>query len=418
MWLAASVGWAQYLEAVIPVGDTPDDIVWNATSNKVYTPNYGDGTVSVIDGATNQIRATIRVADYASAVCWNSVANKVYCASIDPDWLSVIDGVGDTLIRKVRMRGAPTRMVFNPAMNKLYVVCIDDHMVRVYDGSADTLVGEVWFGEITDVYTVLWHPASNRLFCATYCGGESDTVFVIDCSMDVIDERRPVGRQPYAMCRNPVNNFIYLATQRAVYVLSSAGDTVVTQIPGYANDLCAVPFPNKVYALASPGLRVIDCYTHTVIDSVTIAGGVFICDTLRAKVYSACEPAPVIDARADTVLDTLPMGRSPECICWNSTNSRVYINDNMDDVVYVIRDTSTGISEPARSTLARRPLRSTISRGSIKIRDGFRGVVYDAAGSCVLKSVAGAARRASLNPGAYFVRYDDADEVEKFVVVK
>jgi len=280
------------------------------------------------------------------------------------------------------------------------------------------LVSEVWFGDLNTPYTVLWHPVSNRVFCATYCGAELDTVFVVDCVTDEIVERRPVGCQPRAMCWNPVNKLVYAAERYAIYVLSLTGDSVVAQVAGYAGDVCAVPFPNKLYSASGPGLRVIDCYTHTILDSMALSAGVFVCDTVKAKVYATGNPVPVIDARTDSLVMTIPMGRSSECICWNSTSSRVYINDNMDDVVYVIRDTSTGISEQAGVPVARKPAVSTLHRGSLEIRASSGVALYDAAGRLVFKVASGAARRASLKPGAYFVRYDDADEVEKVVVVR
>jgi YVTN family beta-propeller protein len=353
--LAAAAGRAQFLETEIPVGDTPTDVLWNPASNKVYTANSQGGTVTVIDGATNQILATVPVADDPTFLCYNSVANKVYCTSGDPDWLYVIDGVGDTLIRKVRMRGAPTRMVFNALMNKLYVLCYDDQMVRVYDGSVDTLVAEVWVGS-TPGGALLWHPVSERVFCPVVWYSDIDTVVVVDCATDEIVARRPVGRLPYAICWNPVNDLVYVATRYAIYALSPTGDSVVVQVPGYAIDVCAVPFSNKLYATRGPGLSVIDCYTHTVVDSLAMSAGIWICDTVRAKAYATGNPAPVVDARADTLVTTIPMGRSSDALCWNRTNSRVYIADAMDDAVYVIRDTATGVAEPAVAAINLSPL--------------------------------------------------------------
>jgi len=345
--LLVRAGRGQFLESVIPVGDTPSDVLWNPVNNKVYTANSQGGTVTVIDGATNQVLATVPVADDPTFLCHNSVNNKIYCTSPESNWLSVIDGIGDSLIRKVRVRGGPTRMVFNATMDKLYIVCIDDRMVRVYDGLADTLVAEVWFGDLNVPYTALWHPASNRVFCTTDSDAEIDTVFVIDCASDEIAERRPTGSGPYALCWSPANNLVYVGTGCGIMVLAADGHSVLDTVPAYAGDMCFAPYPNKIYSVTSGMTYVINCDSQTLSESLPYGSYCVVCDTTRGRVYGAGRYATrVFDARADTWITTISTGQSPQHIRWNSTNSRVYIADAMDDAVYVIRDTTTGVAEP------------------------------------------------------------------------
>lgn len=416
--LVAGVGRGQFLETVVPVGDTPLDVLWNPASNKVYTANSQSGSVTVIDGASNQVLANVAVADYPAFLCWNSVNNKVYATCGDPDWLYVIDGVGDTVINKVRMRGYPCLMAYNSMFNKLYVLCADDDMVRVYDGAADTLMSEVWFGDLNMPYALLWHPISNKVFCSTRCDAESDTVFVVDCMTDTITERRPIGDQPSVTCWNPVNNLVYVAARYATYVLSPTGDSVVAQISGYAFAVCAVPFPNKLYSASGPGLRVIDCYTHTIVDSMVLSAGIFVCDTVKAKVYATGNPAPVIDARADSLLTTIPMGRSSDAICWNSTNSRVYIADAMDDAVYVIRDTSVGIGESGLSPARPRRATASIISGTLNWAGDKPASLMDLTGRVVAVLRPGTNDVSRLSPGVYVTSEECSMEHSKVVKLR
>ena len=331
------------METVIPVGSTPLDVAWNPASNKVYTANSQGGSVTVIDGATNQVLATVPVADDPTFLCYNSVDNKVYCTTGDPDWLYVMDGVGDTVIKRVRMRGYPTLMTYNATMNKLYVLCYDDQMVRVYDGAADSLVSEVPLG--SNPGTLLWHPVTNRVFCSLY---GTDSVFTIDCTADQVTERLAVGRHPYPMCWNPMNGFVYVDSDGGIRVLTANGDSVVDVIAADALCMCFVPYPDKLYAIANR-TEVIDCATQVVTDSLAYEGNAVVCDTIRGKVYSAATypgQCYVFDAKTDTLLTAISLGTSPQAICWNRTNSRVYIADAMDGAVYVIRDTTTGVAEP------------------------------------------------------------------------
>ena len=68
--LFLATGRSQYLEAVVPVGAVPTDVLWNPTSNKVYTANNQSGSVTVISGTSNQVLATVAVADYPVSLCW------------------------------------------------------------------------------------------------------------------------------------------------------------------------------------------------------------------------------------------------------------------------------------------------------------------------------------------------------------
>lgn len=348
--LFPAIGQAQYLEQTIRLSGQPLSALWNPTGNKAYVGTWA-GLVTVIDGATNEVIANVAVGDYPLGLCWNSVNNKVYATYPNADMLYVIDAVGDTLIKRVTMSGYPRWMTFNPKMNRVYVDCRTDHAIRVYDGAADTLAAEMRFGGQIIPYKSLWHPAFNRLFCATYGSyPDADTVYVIDCSADTITERWPTGAHPSAMCRNPADNLVYVAAQDTVYAFSPSGDSVKARIPvrGEAHDVCAVPYPNKLYVSSDygPQLFVIDCSTHTVKDSLTMGTAFLVCDTVKAKVYATGWPGHVLDARADTVIKTIPKdGSTIDHICWNSVNNRIYWSNFNDTAVYVIRDTSTAIAE-------------------------------------------------------------------------
>jgi len=395
----------------------PEDVLWNPASNKVYTANHADGTVTIIDGATNLVRATVAVADDPNRLCWNSVGNKVYCISHDPDWLSVIDGAGDTLLRRVRMRGCAMRTVYNELMNKLYVVCFDDCMVRVYDGGNEALVAEVSFGDLNSPYTLLWHPGSNRVFCTTSCGPQTDTVFVVDCVSDEIVERRPAGSYPYAMCRAPTNGLVYVGTRNGILVLSADGGAVLDTIPAYAADMCFVPCPNKIYAVTHWTV-VIDCDRNVVIESLPFRGNEVLCDTVHRKVYSASVNVSrlyIYDGQADSLLTTiqLPFSSDPS-LAWNSTNSRVYIPG--EGVVYVIRDTSTAVAEPVADAGRSTRRLATICRGRLWLEGDGPASLLNPTGRQVMRLEPGDNDLRGLRAGVYFVVYKGSYYATKVIL--
>jgi DNA-binding beta-propeller fold protein YncE len=412
--LVAEVGQAQFLECTVPVGPGPLNVLWNPMSNKVYVSHPEAGLISIIDGASNVVIGTVLIPTGGYELCWNSVENKVYCTPSDPDWLVVIDGVGDTLLRKVRMRGIPAQMAYNATMNKLYVARMEDHMVSVYDGRADTLVAEVWLGAGNTPFTLMWHPVSNRLLCATW--GNADSVLVINCNVDVVVERLDVGNNPYAMCRNRANDLQYVCADGGIRVLTAAGDSILDIIAADAGDMCFAPYPNKIYAVTTNQTYVIDCEQQAVTDSLPYVGYATVCDTVHGKVYNAARPNVfVLDARGDSLLTTIPVGSSPEAICWNRTNSRVYIADYSGQL-YVIRDTSVALAEPAPGATMRGSQAATIARGILTMDGAGPAVLLDMAGRLRMSLHAGDNDVSMLARGVYFLKPDGQRQVIKILV--
>jgi YVTN family beta-propeller protein len=409
-----SLGPSQYLETTIRVGSGPWDVLWNPASNKVYTANGYDASVTIVDGSTNEVIGSVPAPGGGSSwrLCWNSGHNKVYCTSDDPDWLTVIDGTSDTLLHYVQVRGQPLYMAYNSLMDRLYISCADDRMIRAYDGGTDLLVEEVWLGTNPPL-TLLWHPESNRLFCATDNPTSDDSVMVVDCSSGLVVKRHPVGALPFAMCRNKANNLVYVVSSGRISVMSAAGDTVLETIPanlgGYAIGISFVPYPNKLY-VAGGKTYVVDCDRQVIVDSLSCPAKSAVCDTVHGKVYNAAEGyAFVIDARADTLLECIPAGGGEfSATAWNSTNSRVYAADDYGNNVYVIRDTATGIAESGAPRPVRMASDATLYRSGAEMQALLGSEVFDAVGRRVV----------SPKSGIYFVRaaQAQAQAIRKVVI--
>ena len=86
------VAVAQTVVATITVGSGPIGVGVNPTTNKIYVSNYGSGSVSVIDGATDTVTATVTVGTNPFGVGVNPATNKIYVANYGSGTVSVIDG--------------------------------------------------------------------------------------------------------------------------------------------------------------------------------------------------------------------------------------------------------------------------------------------------------------------------------------
>ena len=337
---------AQYLETTIPVGEEPDQLFWNPLGDKVYCSNRAENTVTIIDCQTNQVSATLHVPAGPSFFGWNPHANKVYCSSGDANRISVIDGVGDTLIHSITASGWPGRLAYCETLDKLYVSCADDCYIRIFD---DTTYEQVRRLDLPlNPGPLVWNPASNRVFVSA--GGDPDTVYVIDCATDSIVARRDIGPMGAPFLRHATRDVVYAPSHDSMHVFSPTGDSVLAEfgIGAYAPwYICAVPYPDKLYVgdFNGFGITVIDCAYNAVVDTLN-GGRPFYCDTARGgKVYCLANGMDVYDGHADTVLVHLDFGHSLVEVTASPTQGRVYVTDQLNDVVYVVRDTTTGIAE-------------------------------------------------------------------------
>jgi YVTN family beta-propeller protein len=69
----------------------------NPATNTAYVTNYGSGTVSVIDEATNTVTANIAVGSGPTGVAVNPATNTAYVTNYGSGTVSVIDEATNTV---------------------------------------------------------------------------------------------------------------------------------------------------------------------------------------------------------------------------------------------------------------------------------------------------------------------------------
>ncbi|MFO7650669.1 MAG: YncE family protein [bacterium] len=419
--MVAAIGQAQYLETVVDLGRNAHGLLWNPVSNKVYTSN-SDNTVSIIDGATNTLIATVDVPDYPGALAWNPHTNKVYCACVDDRRLVAIDGETNAITANIALPGCPSQAAFSRTSNKLYVGD-DDGRVTVVDGRADTVLRTVRLQQNGDLLMV-WHPTTNRLLCSS----AFDTLLALDCAGDTLVARVPTGSPGggYIWCvqYNPASGFVYVGGWRGVLALTPACDSVVARVPGYVYRLCAVPLPDKLYLDRWHDqfrIGILDCGSHTVLDSILLCQGPMVCDPVSGKVYVSYlglhDSLGVIDARADTAIAMIPCSGAGNDVCWNATNSRAYFATN-SHLVYVVRDTATAVAEPQVQAVSRRPSTTSVVPVGSEWASAETGCLLDPCGRRVAEVRQGLNLLCGLPAGVYVAVTPDGRVSARLMVVR
>src|ERR671925_435873 len=142
----------------IDVGSTPNFIQVNPTTNTIYVGTYGSSTISIINGATNSVmNNSIDVGGVINDIHVHPTTNTIYVASsaTDPDTrhrengtVSIIDGATNREVKRIKVGGDALDVAVNPNTNTIYVAKYDwsTHSSTVSVINATTTNGTVTSG--------------------------------------------------------------------------------------------------------------------------------------------------------------------------------------------------------------------------------------------------------------------------------
>jgi len=338
----------------------PQNVAVDAAAARVYVAAVNQGTVAVIDGATNALLTTLPVANGPRRVAVNLDTGRVYATNRGADNLSVMDGVSNTVVATVPVEDRPHGVAVNPTTNRVYVANTGSDSVSVIDGDTDTVLATVSVGD--GPYGVDVNPTTNRVYVANWA---SDDVSVISGATNEVVATVAVGDRPHGVAVNPATDQIYVAplVAPAAWVIDGATNSVVATIPGqgpHTGEVAVNPITNRIY-LTSDGfiniyntvLTVVDGGTNTVLSNGNpcpggnMAWGVAVNPTIN-RVYVAChdnsrpsadpDHVAVIDGATETVIGGVDVGNVSDGVAVNPSSGRIYVPNSWDGTLSVIHD--------------------------------------------------------------------------------
>lgn len=261
----------------IAVGQTPDYAV--ELAGRIYVSNCADGTISVIDEATNAGVATVPVGRCPAAIAADPATNLVYVANSTDQTVSVIDAATDQVV------GAPIlvfahvdgALAVDPGSNRIYVGDPDGNTVTTIDGSTGYVFPDA-FGVITvgnDVAGLAVDPATHHVYVSNFGDG---TVTDLDGNGNAVGSPIAIGTETDLLALDATAQRLYVvnSTGNSVSVVDTTTDTVVgapipvgTNPQGIAVDTTL----HHVY-VANQGdntISVIDGATNTVLGTIATA---------------------------------------------------------------------------------------------------------------------------------------------------
>jgi YVTN family beta-propeller protein len=262
----------------------------NSANGKIYVANSGDGTVSVIDGKTDEAVATIQAGPHPYSVAANGATGKVYVSHTFSNKVTIIDGSTDTASNIEA--GSFDLIAVNSKTNTIYMLGYEGGNLVSMDGTGlnvvrKTLGMHAWGMELNE--------ATGKLYVARSGSAEVDIVTPGVLSQASVK----TGAIPCAVAINPTTNMIYVANYggNSVTVISGTTSTPLTTISvGVRPEAITVdPISNMVYV----------ANTHS--DTVT-----------------------VIDGKQNKALNTLAAGRFPYALVVNPLSNKLHIMNLSD----------------------------------------------------------------------------------------
>ena len=349
----------QQVIATVNVGAGPTAVAVNAAANKIFVPNGQAGTLTVIDGLTDNT-SLVTVGTNPGAVAVNPATNKAYVANSNSGTVTVIDGatLGTTT---VTVGAYPLALAVDVATNKIYVVNKNSNSVTVIDGASNNTTS-VTVGNGPNFAAV--NSVTNKIFVANLGkSGCGNNVTVIDGPTNTTTSVT-VGACPTQIAVNSVTNKIYVTNNHDnnVTVIDGASLTTTTVPVGTSPVPVVVnAVTNKIYVANSNGtITVIDGASLTTTTVNLSAGGNALAvnpvtNTIYATVTDQMNKnyVTVIDGATNSIVTNLPVGSSPLAVVVNSVTDRIYAVNHTSNTVSVI----AGVAVPALQFISVTPCR-------------------------------------------------------------
>ncbi len=245
-------------------------------------------------------------APYEIAWDYTPGAERLFVVGESSDVL-VIDAIN---FRKLaRIPGPANSLCYSSTHNKLYVA--QQGGCTVVDGSTYQVIKHLQFGDIAG--WLFYNPIVDRVYCGTYHWR------IIDCDSDSVVDM--IEMDGWGACRafDSLHNKLYVGTGLALKVVDCYSDSVVAAVSRVrgATAICYNPTSDRVYATANTGgtwpdetLYVVDTKTDSVVAQLVMPRPArfrptltMCCDPVRNRVFTACTTTVVaVDCTADTIL--------------------------------------------------------------------------------------------------------------------
>lgn len=337
-------------DSLVPVGMTLNlpafsTLRYDPFADRLYA--WELGTLYAIDCATGMVRTAPTGAEVTDVAC-DPATGRTYVA--EPGRLTVLD-TALLVVAELPLPGAgtswPECLAISPLRQELYCA-LESDLVYLFDIGADTLRGTIDYS-LYQFRDLIFNPGADKLYLLD---PSNNVVLVLD------REFRLTARIPRGVTDtraipvlDPVLNRLYVGDNRMVRVIDCNTDALVDSlpVPGLNDPLpLLVPEHNKLYVFpwnaGSSGRRiwVYDVLRNVLLDTIWLGRetpcAAYLPGTNKLYFAQASAPAGVLDVTTDSIIGFLAAGNASthSRMLANSLNQRLYFANGSTNLFYTI----------------------------------------------------------------------------------
>ncbi len=248
---------------MIPVNLDPRYLAWSSSKNKIYVPNKGNDSISVIDGESFEVIKTIEEVRDPRKIIIHEEHSRGYVINYSQNALTILDLAEDEVQGKIPLPGAPLGVALSQDGQKLYVTLHDHHSLALIDTPSLELSQTLPLG--THPSDLVLEPTRNSLYVVIR--GEN-RVAILDSEELKVIGNIPVGENPQHIILHPTLPLAYVSNfgSDSVSVISLTEKREIKRIYSVItpNALAMLPDGSKLLVTGDYQVTVIDTNSHTI----------------------------------------------------------------------------------------------------------------------------------------------------------
>jgi YVTN family beta-propeller protein len=229
----------------VRVGVSPVHMV-ETPGGTIFVTNFGESSVSVVDGAHWRVRAAIAVPASPHGIVLAPDGRTAYVACANGGAVAALDAASQSLAWTLPLPDGAKPYSVALSRDGRYLYAADNFAARLFviDTAARQVVGTAPIGLRA---ALMARSADGATLYVT--NGASGTVSVLDLTADPAHPRARatvrVGSYPHGLALTPDGRYLVVANTLGdtLSVISTESDTVIATVPGerYPNDVLALP---------------------------------------------------------------------------------------------------------------------------------------------------------------------------------
>ena len=350
------------------LGLNPSFTSVNPETNTIYVSNFGNNSISVIDGGTNKVVNQISLEQGSNDISLNPQTNMVYVAGNNS--ISVIDGKKNEVVNQVALTDLSgiTAISVNPQTNMIYAIGYNyfsnstGDFVYTINGDTNNVVNKITVDFTANGIAV--NPKTNMIYVT---GGDYNSsrgyVAALDSETNKEVNRTELNQIAYTVSLNPDTNMIYTTGDDTVYAIDGKTNEILADmvLDQTAYGISVNPETNVVYVTGLDSLYAINGTTMTRIMGITldenlrrlsvnpVTNMIYITDFDSNNVYAISGEENRVEAIVPgPEPQGIKIGEEPSGVSVNSLSNMIYVANMRSNSISVINGTSNDIVKTFR----------------------------------------------------------------------